>query len=493
MAPCFVYSNDRIASSMTDSGKSRLRFGPFDVDLNTRELRKSGVRVKLSGQPFEILTALLERPGQLVTRDQLRKRVWSEDTFVDFSHGLNAAVNKLREALCDSADEPRYIETLPRRGYRFIAHVEESASISPTLIAPAPAVQEPVWKGSLANEEWETTVPVKRQTLAHVGALLAMIVVFALGITRFWPAGPDLRSNEEQERDVRLAAERSVSNGPGILHLDLVHAENTNALKRVISGQEAIGGPQPSPDGKKLVYMSGRTEATEIWVCNPDGSSPKALTNVGNAGTPRWSPDSRWIAFDSDGRYGHSGIYIVSSEGGAIRPLVEDGWNNSVPSWSRDGKWIYFASNRARDSEEEELWKVPVEGGQLVRITRQGGFSAYESVDGQAIFYAKSRYQNPEIWQVPVNGGTETRVSSLLRPSTWANWAVTDRGILFLSEYSEQASDLQYFNFANRTVRSLATLEKASFWLSASTDGSSVWYSELTDYQARQVFKAGLD
>jgi len=119
---------------MTDLGKSRLRFGPFEVDLSARELRKAGTRVKLSGQPFEILNALLEHPGQLVTRDELRKRVWSDDTYVDFSHGLNAAVNKLREALCDSADEPRYIETLPRRGYRFIAEIE---STNPVREAPA--------------------------------------------------------------------------------------------------------------------------------------------------------------------------------------------------------------------------------------------------------------------------------------------------------------------------------------------------------------------
>src|SRR5580704_11466030 len=112
-----------MASSMTGINKPRLRFGPYQVDLNSRELRKSGVRVKLSGQPFAILEALLDHPGQLVTREELRKRIWPENTFVDYGHGLNAAVNKLREALCDSADDPKYIETLPRRGYRFVASV----------------------------------------------------------------------------------------------------------------------------------------------------------------------------------------------------------------------------------------------------------------------------------------------------------------------------------------------------------------------------------
>src|ERR1043166_1418617 len=102
----------------------RIKFGPFVVDLHTHEVRKDGTRIKLIGQPFEILAVLLGRPGELVTREELRMRLWPGDTFVDFDHGLNAAVNKLRETLCDSADNPRFVETLPRRGYRFIANVE---------------------------------------------------------------------------------------------------------------------------------------------------------------------------------------------------------------------------------------------------------------------------------------------------------------------------------------------------------------------------------
>ena len=100
-----------------------LRFGTFEADLRTRELRKGGVRIKLHGQPFEVLALLLERPGSVVPREELRKRLWPTDTFVDFDHGVNTAINRLREALGDSADTPRFIETLPRRGYRFVAPV----------------------------------------------------------------------------------------------------------------------------------------------------------------------------------------------------------------------------------------------------------------------------------------------------------------------------------------------------------------------------------
>ena len=110
---------------MTGTKRDRLKFGPFEVEPRSREIWKNGVRIRLGDQPFEILATLLEKPGQLVTREELGKKIWSDDTFVDFNHGLNAAVNKLRDVLSDSAEEPKYIETLPRRGYRFIGRLEE--------------------------------------------------------------------------------------------------------------------------------------------------------------------------------------------------------------------------------------------------------------------------------------------------------------------------------------------------------------------------------
>src|SRR3954471_23878920 len=103
----------------TTSGR-RVRFGQFEIDEKTRELRKDGTKVRLQEQPLQVLQILLEHPGEVVTREELRKRVWPTDTFVDFDHGINNAVKRLREALSDTADTPRYIETLPRRGYRFL-------------------------------------------------------------------------------------------------------------------------------------------------------------------------------------------------------------------------------------------------------------------------------------------------------------------------------------------------------------------------------------
>lgn len=113
------------------------RFGVFEVDFNAGELRKSGVKLRLQGQPFQVLTLLLERAGGVVTREELRQMLWPSDTFVDFDHSLNTAINKVREALGDSASSPRYVETLARRGYRFIAPVQSSDATPTNTTSPA--------------------------------------------------------------------------------------------------------------------------------------------------------------------------------------------------------------------------------------------------------------------------------------------------------------------------------------------------------------------
>src|SRR5690242_12017023 len=109
--------------------RGRLRFGVFELDLRAGELRKQGMRVRLQEQPFQVLTMLVEHPGEVVTREELQKKLWSADTFVDFDHGLNKAINKIRDALGDSADTPRFVETVARRGYRFLADVRLCAPV----------------------------------------------------------------------------------------------------------------------------------------------------------------------------------------------------------------------------------------------------------------------------------------------------------------------------------------------------------------------------
>src|SRR5271165_4143896 len=127
------------ASSMpVPQNNSRVaRFGVFELDLNAGELRKGGVKLRLQGQPYQVLTMLLERAGDVVTREELRQKLWPSDTFVDFDHSLNTAINKVREALGDSASSPRYVETLARRGYRFIAPVQGDAALESASAVPA--------------------------------------------------------------------------------------------------------------------------------------------------------------------------------------------------------------------------------------------------------------------------------------------------------------------------------------------------------------------
>ena len=103
----------------------RVHFAEFEADLRAGELYRSGHKVKLQERPFQVLAALLEHPGEVITRDELRHRIWPPDTFVDYGHGLAVAINKLREALRDSPEQPRFVETVGRRGYRFVAEIEQ--------------------------------------------------------------------------------------------------------------------------------------------------------------------------------------------------------------------------------------------------------------------------------------------------------------------------------------------------------------------------------
>ena len=120
----------------------RLVFGPFEFDIPCRQLKKGGIPVRLSGQPLLILLMLLESPGEILTREQLRERVWSTGTFVDFEGGLNAAINKLRRALGDSADNPRYIETVTGAGYRFIGTLDAHYSLPETVLYHSPFAEQ---------------------------------------------------------------------------------------------------------------------------------------------------------------------------------------------------------------------------------------------------------------------------------------------------------------------------------------------------------------
>jgi DNA-binding winged helix-turn-helix (wHTH) protein len=156
----------------TPSGRV-IRFGVFEADLTAAELRKSGVRIRLQEQPFQVLAYLLERPGEIVSRDELRQKLWPADTFVDFDHSLNTAVNKLREALGDSASSPRYVETLARRGYRFVAPVQAPPTLPPVAASiPAPSI--PI------HPDLDVPLPHRGLTRGLFGLIQIMYLIFYL-------------------------------------------------------------------------------------------------------------------------------------------------------------------------------------------------------------------------------------------------------------------------------------------------------------------------
>jgi DNA-binding winged helix-turn-helix (wHTH) protein/tetratricopeptide (TPR) repeat protein len=163
------------------------RFSAFEVDLRSGELRKHGIRLKLQDQPFQVLALLLEHPGEVVTREELRRKLWPADTFVDFDTGLNSAVKKLRDALSDSAEEARYIETLPRRGYRFIAHVENGDLPAPVSIEKRLATVPPV----APRPE-----PPKKRRFIVAAAVAALLIVAALVTWRVFFARPVLSGSD---------------------------------------------------------------------------------------------------------------------------------------------------------------------------------------------------------------------------------------------------------------------------------------------------------
>lgn len=320
----------RLGSDMQSIAKNTIRFAAFEVDLQSGVMCKHGLRIKLQDQPFKILVALLERPGEIVTRDELRERVWGNETFVDFDHGLSAAVNRLRDALSDSADNPRYVETVARRGYRFIA---------PLQTKPKPI--ESISAGP---------VSARRKLVWIAVASLAAVSLVALGA---WLARG--RSSLPPHQLVQVTS---------------------------LIGSETM--PSFSPDGQQLAFVwnGEKEDNTDIYVKMVGSETALRLTsNPGADLLPSWSPDGRQIAFVRV--QGATGIYLVSPLGGREQKLVElpgvdhraRGPETAIvgdllypivnrPSWSADGKFLALA----RYSEPPEpgdgvVLRLPVNGG----------------------------------------------------------------------------------------------------------------------------------
>jgi DNA-binding winged helix-turn-helix (wHTH) protein len=255
-----------------------IRFGVFELDIRAGELRKGGMKLKLQEQPFRVLAALLERPGEIVTREDLRNKLWSADTFVDFDHSLNAVIKRLRDVLGESAETPIFIETLARRGYRFIGNVE--------IPAVTPSVRPKPWQGLFTARN------------ALLGGLAACVLAVFLLYYNY-----SLRSRPHQ-----LAVTATVI--PAV----------TNVGEKYT--------PSLSPDGQHLAFAwnGGAGPHLSIYVKLIGSEESLRLTKQASIDfNPVWSPDGRYIAFCRVAQ-DEPGIYIIPALGGAERRVRKTLW-----------------------------------------------------------------------------------------------------------------------------------------------------------------------
>jgi DNA-binding winged helix-turn-helix (wHTH) protein/Tol biopolymer transport system component len=484
-------------AAVGENGARTVHFGTFEVDLHAGELRRNGSKVKLQEQPFQVLTVLLERPGSVVTREELQKRLWAVDTFVDFDHSLNAAIRRLRDALGDSAENPRFVETVARRGYRFVAPVN-GASTSVAVQTPARVSAEP-----------------RHQRILWAAVILA-IGVAAGAIFANWPRGTvqfkqrRLTANPDDHPVLGAAISPdgkylAFSDNTGFYLREIdsgeIHALNLpkgfdpepaawypDGIRLLVTWIEApnapaslwqisIMGGRPrkliedghraavSRDGSQIAFIRGPDLDQELWVMQGDGERPRKISTNSKTmyGPPAWSPDGRRIVF-TEGAYepadfgmktaidmidvgsGHQETLMPSA---SRHPLLNtdagDARLGPGVIWTRDNHLIYSLSEPRPNQTDSNLWSVPLDAhghvtGAAVRLTATpddvGGLSATE--DGKRIAYGKYS-QNPDVYVSELNAAG-TRFSELHRLTLDErrdfpyDWTPDSKAVLFSSD-----------------------------------------------------------
>jgi DNA-binding winged helix-turn-helix (wHTH) protein len=318
------------------------RFGVFELDLRAGELRRKGTKVKLQEQPFQLLAQLLEKPGEVITREDLRNRLWPADTFVDFDHSLNAAVRRLRDALGDSAENPIYVETVARRGYRFLAPVDTQPANGSGLVQAIPAVTEKPARQAVRFHLWWIVPGAVAVVLVLLGLKLGLFLGQQHPLpVRIWR----LTANPADDR-VRAAA---ISRDGKYL----AFADETGFYLRQIDTGEAHSVALPQgltagsvswfPDSVHIVAaLRGPGEESSLWEVSALGGSPRKICEDGRS--PAVSPDGSEVAFIA-GKKLREQVWLVGSDGAQPRKLVgKEGDLFGALAWSPDGSRLAYTT-----------------------------------------------------------------------------------------------------------------------------------------------------
>lgn len=373
------------------NGGGIVRFGAFDADLGVRALRRQGHKIRLQEQPFRVLAALLQRPGEVITREELHRALWPDDTYVEFDHGLNTAIRKIRQALDDSADTPRFIETLPRQGYRFLAPVE----LPPT-----------------------STIELSRRRVlgwfAIVLAAMATGAVSAWFLTRGGPDDP-------------IAQPIPLTTYPGIER-----------------------SPSFSPDGSQVAFSwNGENQDNFDIYVKVIGSDPphRLTTHAAPDSDPAWSPDGRWIAFLRD-LGGKGEVLLIPAVGGIERKLAETKgfvWdpNDRSLAWSPDSRWL-VVTDWPSPNDPSALFLVSVESGERHKLTfppakSVGDTNPAFSPDGTSLVFTRPPGPcacDSNLYLLRLDGhfqpvGQPLPLTSDLRAKSSPTWTASGRNLIF--------------------------------------------------------------
>jgi Tol biopolymer transport system component/DNA-binding winged helix-turn-helix (wHTH) protein len=468
------------------------RFGVFEVDLRAGELRRSGMRVKLQDQPLQVLAQLLEHPGDVVTRDDLKSRLWPADTFVDFDHSLNAAIRRLRDALGDSAENPTFVETVARRGYRFLAPVSpgsgngNSASALRVVAIRAPTRRVLWMAGAVAavilislgisvgfhlskhasapNRVTQLTAnpvddPVRAAAISSDGRYLAFSDLH----------GFYLRQIATGETHLISLPEGMMANAitwfPDSAHMILALAgENRSSSLWELS---AMGGslrklldngnaPAISPDGKSIAYFAGQMLHQRVWVAGISGEQQRELAGGDGDmfGTIAWSPDGTRIAYTTARftyGYGAKGEIAVvdlgtNPSGKERSPTVLFSLAGlAAPlAWAPDGRLLYTLEEPRPRQLDTNLWAVRLDRqarpvGSPVRLTNDQGsvIGANTSGDANRIIYVKGVPQ-PDVYvaRLESSGALETpqRLTLDDHQDMPYDWTTDNKHVIFMSD-----------------------------------------------------------